>query len=299
MSDCGVCSGPEFKPISLEGQDEYLKRYALCPQKASDYSFINLWGWAEHYGLQWYFGETHVWIRQTKPDIVYWAPIGPWGKVPWQDCPTIPNCGPFTRVPEELALMWREAFGERVVLEEAREHWDYVYSVPELSTLGGNRFHKKKNLLNQFRKKYDWVYHAMTPDCVEDTLGMQEDWFGWRDEESQATLAAENTAIHRVLQSWDQLRGVFGGVIEVDGAKVAYTVAEHLCDRTLVIHFEKGHTGFKGVYQAINQMFLDNEAEVYEFVNREQDLGDPGLRKAKESYNPVSYLKKYEVHFNG
>lgn len=292
-----VCEGPEFSPITLEGQDEYLKRFALCPQKASDYSFINIWGWAEHYGLEWYFGQTHVWLRQTRPETVYWAPVGPWNDFDWSICPTIPRCGPFTRVPEQLALAWGEAFGGRLVLEEARDHWDYVYSVPDLSELSGNRFHKKKNLVNQFLKKYDYVYHSMTPDCVEAALEMQEDWFDWRDAESRTVLSAENTAIHRVLQSWDQLRGVFGGVIEIEGRQVAYTVAEHLCDETLVIHFEKGHTGYKGVYQAINKLFLENEAQAYARVNREQDLGDPGLRKAKESYNPESYLKKFEVRW--
>ncbi|WP_461208811.1 DUF2156 domain-containing protein [Desulfocurvus sp. DL9XJH121] len=293
-----ICQGPEFSPVSLDRQEEYRRCFAQCPQKASDYSFINIWGWAEHYGLEWYFGESHVWLRQTKPETVYWAPVGPWDRIEWKNCTTIPQCGPFTRVPEDLALRWQEAFGEGAELVEARGHWDYIYSVPELAALPGNRFHKKKNLLNQFVKKYDYTYHAMTPDCVEAALDMQEEWFGWRDEESQATLAAENTAIHRVLQHWDQLGGVFGGVIEVEGHQAAYTVAERLADDTLVVHFEKGHTGFKGVYQAISKLFLENEAGDYALVNREQDLGDPGLRKAKESYNPVSYLKKFEVRFN-
>lgn len=290
-----TCTGVDFKPISLDGQDEYLKRFAECPQKVSDYSFTNIWGWAEHYGLEWFFGESHVWLRQTRPEVVYWAPVGPWKNVPWDQCPTLPNCGPFTRVPEELALLWQDCFGDRLELTEARQHWDYVYSVPELTVLSGNRFHKKKNLLNQFKKKYDYHYHSMTRDCVEDVLDMQMDWFNWRDAESRAVLSAENTAIQRVLQNWDDLRGVFGGVIEVDGSKAAYTVGEHLCDKTLVIHFEKGITHYKGIYQAVNQMFLEGEAEVYEFVNREQDLGDPGLRKAKESYHPVKYQKKFEV----
>ncbi|MBU1003992.1 MAG: DUF2156 domain-containing protein [Proteobacteria bacterium] len=290
-----ICSGADFKPVSLDGQDDYLKRFALCPQKVSDYSFINIWGWAEHYGLEWYFGESHVWLRQTKPEVVYWAPVGPWNDMPWEQCPTLPLCGPFTRVPEKLALIWQDCFEGRLTLTEARQHWDYVYSVPELTSLAGNRFHKKKNLLNQFKKTYAYHYHSMTRDCVEDVLDMQMDWLNWRDAESRSVLAAENKAISRVLQSWDDLRGVFGGVLEVDGSKAAYTVGEHLCDQTLVIHFEKGMTQYKGIYQAINQMFLEGEAGAYELVNREQDLGDPGLRKAKESYNPVEYQKKFEV----
>jgi len=289
------CTTPVFEPISLERQDEYLERFARCPQKASDYSFINLWGWAEEYGLQWHFGDTHVWLRQTRPHVVHWAPVGPWNDVDWSRCPVIGCCGTFTRVPEVLAVLWQRTLGPRVELAEARGHWDYLYSVPELTALSGNRFHKKKNLLNQFLRTTDHNYHTMTPDCVEAALQMQLDWLRWRDAESQELLGAENNAIRRVLQSWDSLRGVFGGVIEVEGQRAAYTVAEHLCERTVVIHFEKAHTHYKGIYQAINQMFLEHEAGGYELVNREQDLGDPGLRKAKESYNPVDYLKKFEV----
>jgi len=76
---------------------------------------------------------------------------------------------------------------------------------------------------------------------------------------------------------------------------IAYTVAEALDDAMLVIHFEKGHTGFKGVYQAINQMFLEHQGQGFTYVDREQDLGDEGLRKAKLSYNPVLFLEKRAV----
>jgi len=81
----------------------------------------------------------------------------------------------------------------------------------------------------------------------------------------------------------------------VDGAMVAYTVAEKLTEDSMVIHFEKGDTQYKGVYQAINQMFLAHSASQYKFVNREQDLNDEGLRKAKLSYHPVEFVFKYRV----
>lgn len=287
---------PTFEPISLEKQDDYLKYLEACPQKASDYSFVNLWGWAEEYGLEWAFTENMVWIRQTRPDVLYWAPVGAWTDADWDTCPCVTTGGNrFIRVPEVLKDIWQNLCAGRLDITESRDHWDYLYDVKELTELRGNRFHKKKNLLRQFMKKYDYLYHSMTPDCVEAALDMQQEWFSWRDEESQQTLSAENRAISRVLTSWDALHGVFGGVIEVEGAQAAYTVAERLSEDTLVIHFEKGHTPFKGVYQAINQMFLGADASAYAYVNREQDLGDPGLRKAKESYNPVGYLKKYDV----
>jgi len=285
----------QFTPLTLDGRDEYLARLARCPQKVSDYSFANLWGWCEEYGLEWRFGDSHVWLRQTRPDIRLWAPVGPWESVDWSKCPTLNGGGSFIRVPERLAALWSQALPGRLEVDEAREHWDYVYSVQELTALSGNKFHKKKNLLNQFRKAYAFDYRPLTADCIEEVLQMQMEWSMWREAECDATLCAENRAIARVVKDWDRLPNLLGGAIRLDGRMIAYTVAEALDDSMLVIHFEKGHTAFKGVYQAINQMFLEHQGQRFTAVNREQDLGDEGLRKAKLSYNPVQFLEKRAV----
>ena len=135
----------------------------------------------------------------------------------------------------------------------------------------------------------------MSPKIIEMALEMQEEWCLWRDCESSETLSAENRAISRVLASWESISGLTGGALLVDEALIAYTVAEPINGSTLVIHFEKGCTGFKGTYQAINQMFLENMGSGYRRANREQDLGDEGLRKAKLSYNPSGFVKKFDV----
>ena len=72
-----------FTPVSLDGQAEYNRLLAMCAQKASDYSFVNLWGWGREYGLEWSFCEKYVLIRQTIPDLVYWAPVGDWAGADW------------------------------------------------------------------------------------------------------------------------------------------------------------------------------------------------------------------------
>ncbi|UJX42032.1 phosphatidylglycerol lysyltransferase domain-containing protein [Desulfovibrio sp. JY] len=284
-----------FEEISLARREEYLDRLARCPEKVSDYSFGNLWGWAEEYGLSWRFGESHVWILQTKPYEVFWAPVGPWTDVDWSECPCLSQGLDFIRVPERLCAILHEAMPERVTNQEARDHYDYVYNVSDLVELKGNKFHKKKNLLNQFLRTYDYEYKPLTPDCVEETLEMQRQWFSWRDPEESGALLAENQAIMRVLQHWDRIPGLMGGAVRVDGEMIAYTVAEALTPDMLVIHFEKGKPGFKGVYQAISQMFLADAGAGYALVDREQDLGDEGLRKAKLSYNPSLFLKKCTV----
>ncbi len=287
----------DFEPISLDKQDNYLKFFYKFPQKASDYSFVNLWGWAEAYGLYWAWSDQMVWIKQTIPNEVFWAPVAAWSEIDWNLCfdKYFNSTAAFMRVPEDLAMLWKEKLGNQIVIEKSRDHWDYLYDVNELIQLSGRRFHNKKNLLNQFKKKYDFQFVPLDMEMVDMSMSMQEDWCTWHDCKSSDALAAENRAISRVLSSWEKLKRLIGGAILVDRQLVAYTIAESLSDDMLVIHFEKGNVEYKGVYQALNQMFLEHFGQNIKIANREQDLGDAGLRKAKLSYNPSDFLKKYQV----
>ena len=109
-----------------------------------------------------------------------------------------------------------------------------------------------------------------------------------------ATLRAEASAVEEVLANADAL-GVTGGCIEVDGQVEAFTLGELLNPETVVIHIEKANAAFHGLYQVINQQFLEQSWPNIEYVNREQDLGVPGLRKAKESYLPHHMVEKFVV----
>ena len=291
----------QFEPIGLEKQEDYLKMLARCPQVASDYSFMNIWAWAQEYGLSWAWDDDCVWIRQSRPEVFYWAPVGPWHDIDWDNQLPAELDGPtvFIRIPDKLAEHWKTALKDNATFEEERGHWDYVYAVSDLIDLKGNRFHKKKNLLNQFVKKYEYTYLPFAPHLIGQAMEMQDNWCTWRDCESSDVLSAENRAIYRVLENWEQLNVTLGGAIMVDDTMVAYTVAEALTPDSVVIHFEKGDTRFKGVYQAINQMFLAHSAREFETVNREQDLNDEGLRKSKLSYNPLEFLRKFRVTMVG
>ena len=99
-----------------------------------------------------------------------------------------------------------------------------------------------------------------------------------------------------MLHAWGSLKSLEGGALLVDGEMAAYTIGERLAPDTLLIHFEKGSPGYKGIYQAVNQMFVEQAQGTCQWVNREQDLDNEGLRKAKMSYNPVDFIKKYTLH---
>lgn len=287
----------EFEPIELQRQSEYLNRLAQCDQIASDYSFINIWGWQEEYGLKWAWQNELVWILQTRPKEVLWAPIGNWQQPNWST--VLKNlgqtCNTIIRIPEKLLDLWKTDASVPIAATEARDHWDYLYDRQQLIDLKGNRYHKKKNLVNQFKKKHEYTYLPFGQKMIDAAKALQEDWCTWRDCESNETLLAENDAITKVLNNWQHLEGITGGALEVNGGLVAYTIAEILPDNSLVIHFEKACPEAKGSYQAINQMFLSRNESTSQRVNREQDLGDEGLRKAKLSYHPVDYVRKYQA----
>ncbi len=288
----------QFTDISLDLQDEYLRRLALTPQHSSDYSFVNIWAWGAEYDLTWAWQDDLVWLRQARPYPAYWAPVGNWQVIDWGRClAEVKTRLPFLRVPEMLADMWQKGFDNILWAEDVREHWEYIYEVRKLIELSGNRLRKKKNLLQQFKKKYNWRYHTIDQHFVDQVLLMQLNWCNWRNCEASAGLLAEDRVIKKVLRSYDAMPNLLGGALVVDECDmVAFTVAEVLCTDTLVIHFEKGMGGYKGVYQAMNQMLLEANSG-FTLVNREQDLGHDGLRKAKMSYSPIEFLKKFNFYW--
>ncbi|MBC2714820.1 MAG: DUF2156 domain-containing protein [Desulfobacteraceae bacterium] len=293
----------EFKPIALSDQEIFQTYRAQCPQVTSDYSFVNVWSWAPAYDLEWAQVDELFWLRQNRPSPQYWAPVGNWQDVDWpryfDRFPQLKSS--MIRVPEQLARLWESIFNKTVSVSADRDQFDYIYDADELITLKGNRFHKKRNLLYQFKKNYEYRYVEMMPEFVDAAMALQNNWCTWRECDSDDQLENENMAIAKVLSHWEELADITGGCILVKDTMVAYTIGERLTDDTLVVHFEKGSTDYKGVYQAVNQMFVEHEAldsnSGIRRVNREQDLGDAGLRKSKESYHPVEFLRKYRVDF--
>lgn len=290
----------EFSPFTMDIMDDYLAHYANAITRASDYSFTNLWGWAEEYGMEWSRTKNLFWLRRTKPTVQYWAPVGNWDAVDWSACDTFLSIKPdteFIRVPEEIMKRWVAALGDRIAVEEDRDQWDYLYNAAELATLSGRKYQKKKNHLNAFKRLFTWSYHPMTADCVEQVLQLQKEWRNSPEHEGMPALEAEDRAVVRVLEQWDTIPNLHGGTLYVDNKMIAYTVGEELTKDTLVVHFEKALISYRGAYQAINMLFAEDAGAGFQYLNREQDLGEEGLRHAKMSYNPVDWEKKYRVRF--
>jgi hypothetical protein len=134
----------------------------------------------------------------------------------------------------------------------------------------------------------------MTPDIIDQCLELQAEWCNLRQCQENPGLNSENIAIKELFTYMDKLP-VFGCAIFINGKIEAFSIGEKLNEKTAVVHFEKANPEIDGLYQLINQWFCQNELTYYNYVNREQDLGIEGLRRAKESYHPDHLVDKYIV----
>ncbi|MBQ9983321.1 MAG: DUF2156 domain-containing protein [Lachnospiraceae bacterium] len=173
---------------------------------------------------------------------------------------------------------------------------DYIYLREKLATLSGKKLHGKRNHIHRFEERYpDWCYEPITAKNEEDCARMAMRWcfLNCADEQDnwEHDKIDESKLVVYAVRHREEL-GLTGGSIRVNGEIVAITLGEPLTKDTFVIHFEKAFSEIQGAYPMINREFVRNELEAYTYVNREEDLGQEGLRKAKLSYRPVMLLNK-------
>ena len=295
------------KPIEISDKpifDKYLNKF---PSQISELTFSNLFIWKEYYEYLFMEWENHLiiysnfffknWgkpISSKKDSIFVLPPIGPMPeKIIIKLFEHLKNLE-IHRVPEIVKekLIRGDDF-ERLNLQvyEDRDNWDYVYEIENMVNLPGNRYRQKRRWLNKFSESYDYTFHVISGDLIKKTLELQLEWCDVSECQGNEDLMEEQKAIETAIKFYNEL-GISGGIIIVDGNCVAYTLGERLNQETLVIHIEKAHIEYEGAYQAINNLFLKEFGKGIKYVNREQDLGIPGLRRAKEAYKPIHMVKK-------
>ncbi len=174
---------------------------------------------------------------------------------------------------------------------EDRDNFDYLYAREKLATLSGRQLHRKKNLVNLFLRNNQCTARPLLEEYAGDALQILERW------KTQQERSGDYAAAREAIENMETLQ-LCGEIFYVDGEAVAYVLGEEVAQgRTFVIHFEKAilKKEYTGIYQYVNQAFVATLPEKYELVNREQDLGEPGLRRAKESYRPAGFVKKFRA----
>ena len=288
-----------IQPLELTDRpivEDYLRRY---PPEISELTFTNLFVWRHSRPV--FFVEVEdsiVFVTNTGENgngekFILGHPVG--GASPSRLANALGlDVAGFIRIPEDTANTLRDA---DLLIAPDRDNSDYVYRVTDLAELAGRHFHKKRNLVKQCLSAYTCQYEPMTPDLVGQCSDMQDRWCEARQCEHDPGLCSEYVAIRDMFEHFEDLQLV-GGAIRVEGIIQAYAVGEELRPGTAVCHFEKAMPGFRGLGQLINQWFAKHSLRGFEFENREQDLGIPGLRQAKESYYPHHMVEKFNAWFS-
>ena len=200
-------------------------------------------------------------------------------------------------VTQEQFGVLEELYPGKFTIEYDRDVADYVYEVEKLINLSGKKYHGKKNHINKFKKLYpDWSYESITKDNVEECFQMALKWRNANGCDEHEGKNAEMCVTLNSLRLFEELN-LRGGLLRANGEVVAFSIGEPVCDDTIVVHIEKAYADVQGAYPMINQQFLIHEAADFKYVNREEDTGDEGLRKAKESYKPAFLQEKGLVSF--
>ena len=300
------------KPIEIIDKslfDEYFRKY---PPENSEFTFTNLFMWRDYYNFLFMEFNEHIIlfsydylksrkkpIKTDSKDYLYFFP--PIGSNPDEIIielfENIRNIE-IHRVPEEICenVTQNEKFNKlNLDFLEDRNNWDYIYNKEEILNLAGNKFRQNRRWLQKFLTNYDYDFQLLTGNLVEKCKELQLEWCVMRACTEDESLEAEQEAIYEALNNFNTL-GYSGGILCVEDKCAAYTLGEMLNERTLVIHIEKAHMEYEGSYQAINNMYLKNSFLDMLYINREQDLGIEGLRRAKESYKPIKMVKKSIIY---
>jgi len=286
----------DFKPLTIEDASWAAPLLWAAEERGAEYSFANSLIWGSFYKMEAARIGDFLISRSTASSS-YMFPRGKGNLSYAMECimqdarergaPLVLR-GLSKSAKDELERLFPGQFN----YTSSRDTADYIYLVKDLSELAGRKFQAKRNLVSRFMKSYNWSYEPVTADNLEECAAMSCEWCRINCCSEDCNLEMENSAAIQMLNCFFDLK-LQGGLLRVDGKLVAFAIGEPLNKDTFIVHTEKAFTEYKGVYQMINQQFIRANALDFVYVNREDDVGDPGLRKAKESYQPVFMQEKY------
>lgn len=290
----------DFRPFSLDMKQHYDTVRRSAGERGCEYGFVNLFLWGRQ--NQAFVNGHYVYFSQFHRRSVYLFPMGEGDIKPALDAAIhdahtrgIP-CR-FTGMLEAECDLLNRLYPGKFHYHHDRDSFDYVYDIHDLAELKGKKFQKKRNHLNRFwAANPDAVLSPITEENLDRCKALVEKWYRLRlENDPHADFQMEQVAIRRALEHWAELN-LEGLILTANGEDVAMTVGSTFGGDTFDIHFEKALDIADGAYAAINNGFAKYLREKYPsvlYLNREDDMGLEGLRKAKLSYNPHHLVEKY------
>lgn len=293
----------DLKPITSADLQEMGPYFKLVDYEACEYNFVTLYMWQTVYDFHFVtkdnfmvvFGAVRGELFAIQPscrDEHFEAAMD-----------YIESCFrhvgqkiQFKAVTKEVLDKIEALYPQRYSYETNRDDSDYIYEAERLRTLSGRKMHSKKNHFNSFEKEYGdrYIYKRLTKRSeFDECIKLVEKWAFSREKDQN--LIGESLAIQKIFRNFNKFSKLKVGGIYIDNHLEAFTYGDYLNPNMAVIHIEKANPSIRGLYTAINKIFLTEEFPDVEFVNREDDLGIEGLRKAKLSYKPIKLVDKYSL----
>lgn len=287
-----------FKEFSVEDKD-LIQSYILDKDRFNcDLSFTNLCSWKFLYQTKYAIVNGMLIIRfYIGEQLAYMMPIGDGNlkstiQLMMNDAENIGSNLIIIGLNEELKEEMERLFPNRFEYSTDRDFSDYIYLRSDLATLKGKKYQPKRNHINKFKTLYpNYKYVELTPELVPECLKLEEIWCRANNCEEQAELGAESTSMKFALNNMEAL-GLKGGILYVNDEIVAFTYGGIINNNTWDVCVEKADTNIVGAYPMINCEYANSIDEKFIYLNREEDLGLEGLRKAKLSYHPTILLNK-------
>lgn len=289
-----------FKPIELSDK-KLFENYTLCHGYHNlEASFANIFMWRRALNIQMAVDELAMYLYLSNEKMAFMLP------------PFLDDCDMNMAEPLERCEAFLESRGRKAILRgvtealkkkiesdcpgrysftEDRNNFEYVYNARDLCTLEGKKYHSKRNHINKLISSHSVAYRRYTADDYPACIALYEAWAAGKGG-SGDSYQNEYLAFQDALGNLGAL-GLVCGLLLVDGRLAAFSIGEKFGDDMAIIHIEKADPSIQGAYALINREFACHEWSDLEYINREEDMGLEGLRKAKLSYHPVFLNKKY------
>ena len=288
---------PDFVPLSIELKELLHPRLSLTPDGVSEFTFSGLFLFRNKYNYRISLDGPEggfIISGEQNGKTFFMTPCSAPNRETLKSLFAVHDC--WKNISESVLFPSQQELEERgIVFTEDRNNFDYLYLRSDLAELKGKKYHKKKNHVNSFLHNYpEHEQRPMSPELVPAALEILDRW-----QEKKLLHVNSNEedldykAAREALILFDSLT-LRGTMFFVNGKPAAYCLGESIAKgKMFAVHFEKAIDEYKGVYQYMNQAFAASLPRFFTFINREQDLGNEGLRQAKMTYRPCDFVRKY------
>ncbi len=316
----------DFKEITLSDKNWVDELLQYSGYNGTEYCFTTLFIWRKIYNTKICRYNDLLLIRscmETTPAYIF-----PAGKGSREDIKQVielysadakENYGAkliLHSVNKENVALIEELFPGDFNAEAARNSYDYIYNSLDILTLRGKKFQSKRNHMARFLELPDWSYETITNENLQECVKMNAEWCAQNGCNKDKSMQQESCAVKETLNNFEALK-VKGGLLRLQGKVVAYSIGEMLNYNTFIVHIEKAFADIRGAYPAMSREFIYHQMENpkplvlpngkpnedittqdigFEYINREDDAGDEGLRKAKMQFHPAFLLEKWTVN---